>query len=71
MKALHGIYQNGQIDFLFAFPDTPGPINVLVVFPDPEPLDPYEEVFNWDDREEPDGKNASKRRSDLSPWEFP
>ena len=36
MKALHGIYQNGQIDFLFSFPDHPGPVNVLVIFPDEE-----------------------------------
>jgi hypothetical protein len=56
---------------MFAFPDTPGPINVLVIFPDPEPPEPYEEIFNWNDREEPESENGSKHGSDLSPWEFP
>jgi len=35
MKAFHAIYNQGQIDFLFRFPDELGPTPVLVIFPDP------------------------------------
>ncbi len=53
MKALQAIYENGQIDFLFTFPDTTGPVHVLVVFPDPEPSEEREDPFIWEEELKP------------------
>jgi len=49
MKALQAIYNKGQIDFLFTFPETSGPVNILVIFPDDEPSKEKENPFIWGD----------------------
>ncbi|MCB1052934.1 MAG: hypothetical protein H6510_03260 [Acidobacteria bacterium] len=41
MFALHAWYENGKIQFLFEPPAAEGPLQVLVVFPNP-PEEPYD-----------------------------
>ncbi len=52
MKALQAIYQNGQIDFLFTFPETQGPVNILVIFPEQDIPEQEEDPLFWEGWEE-------------------
>jgi len=34
MRAIHAIFDRGQVDFVFDYPEMEGPVPVLVIFPD-------------------------------------
>jgi len=47
MKAIPAIYEHGKIFFQFSYPDTEGPVTVLVIFPpEVEEVD-LEEELTW------------------------
>ncbi|MDJ0837083.1 MAG: hypothetical protein QNK37_11245 [Acidobacteriota bacterium] len=43
MEAIHGIYEEGRVNFHYTYPETEGPVAVVVVFP-PETTIRHEDV---------------------------
>lgn len=65
MKAMQAIYQDGKVFFPFTFPETEGPVQVLVIFPQDE--DPMAEDLLTSEDDEPLALLARESATSLPP----